>query len=332
MQHQLIPNSIALLLWVFLALDPVKKSNMACTTSTDASCLAVIESQNPSAGICQLQPDQWVWTSPHASVVSEFNLVCDRGYLVQLANSITFLGSFFGSGIFGFLCDKLGRKTPLFAATALVAVATFTSLAAPNYAALVICRALAGAGAAGVGIAVFLIATESVGPHWRGRASIASSVVFIIGELALVGMAAAIKTWRGITIASGIASAAMLLLYPFIEESPRWLLSIGQHEKAVRLLQAISASNRTTMPMEPLISSTPSSFTPNSLAEVKNSSGSSSSFSHKGSSSTQQVRLRDMLRQPQTLFHFCMLALVWFTSIGTWYGISLGAGTIPGSM
>jgi MFS family permease len=329
----LIPNAAAVLLWVFLALDPVNQTSVACSTTTDASCLAVLESESPSQGLCQLRPEQWVWTNPPASVISDFNLICEREYLVQLANSITFIGCFFGSGLFGWLCDRIGRKKPLFAAAALVAAATFASLAAPNYVVLVTCRALVGAGTAGVSLAVFLIATESVGPHCRGRASIASSLVFVSGELALVGVAAALPTWRGMTIASGIACASMLLLFPLIEESPRWLLSTGKQEEAVKILEAIAARKRTTMPADPLVSYAPFSsiYTPNSTSEL-HSSCCKTSFSMKESRSQQQVNLKDVLGQPVTLFQFAVLVLVWLTSYGAWYGITLGPGGIPGSM
>lgn len=43
---------------------------------------------------------------------------------------LTFLGAFVGAGIFGLLCDRWGRRMPLFLSTALVAASMLASLKA----------------------------------------------------------------------------------------------------------------------------------------------------------------------------------------------------------
>jgi OCT family organic cation transporter-like MFS transporter 4/5 len=78
-----------------------------------------------------------------------------------------FMGAFLGSGLFGFLCDRWGRKKPLFLATALVAASMFASLAANSYWAMAALRAVTGIGAAGQAHCIFLLSTEPVGPDFR---------------------------------------------------------------------------------------------------------------------------------------------------------------------
>jgi OCT family organic cation transporter-like MFS transporter 4/5 len=264
------------------------------------------------------------------SVVSEYNLICQRSYLIQLANSVTFVGCLLGAGSFGWLCDAIGRKRPLFIATLTITGATLVSIAAPSYPMLALCRALVGAGVAGQTLAVFLLATESVGPCWRGRASLACLIFFVVGEFVLVSLAAALPAWRSISLAAGLANAAALLLYPFIEESPRWLWSRGRYKEARFILQSLAAKNGTSMPKDPagpntaIVESTGltscAQATPMDSRDVSQIK------------TTEQMRPADVLKRPQMLFNSWALALVWFTSMATWYGISLGAGGIPGSM
>jgi MFS family permease len=78
-----------------------------------------------------------------------------------------FVGAFVGSGLFGWACDRWGRRLPLFLATALVAAAVLASLAAPSYWVMAALRAVAGIGAAGQTHTIFLLSTEPVGPDFR---------------------------------------------------------------------------------------------------------------------------------------------------------------------
>jgi MFS family permease len=99
------------------------------------------------------------------------DLVCTSAYKVQLLNTILFVGCFFGSGIFGLLCGKIGRRMPLFIATAVAAASVFASLAVPAsqqyYWAFALKRAVVGVAAAGQSQAMFLLATEVSGPSYR---------------------------------------------------------------------------------------------------------------------------------------------------------------------
>lgn len=78
-----------------------------------------------------------------------------------------FMGALVGSGLFGFLCDRWGRRKPLFLATGLVAVSMFASLGAPNYWVFAVLRMVTGLGAAGQSHCNFLLSTEPVGPAFR---------------------------------------------------------------------------------------------------------------------------------------------------------------------
>lgn len=94
---------------------------------------------------------------------------------------LMFVGAFVGSGLFGWAADSWGRRRPLFAATALVAAAMFASLAAPSFWAMAALRIVTGGGAAGQAHCMFLLATEPVGPSFRGAASIMTLCFFTVG-------------------------------------------------------------------------------------------------------------------------------------------------------
>jgi MFS family permease len=91
------------------------------------------------------------------SLVSHFSLVYSEAWKVQLTNSLLFVGAFAGSGLFGLLCDRWGRKPPLFLAAGFVAASMFGLLGATSYWAVAGLRVLSGVGAAGQSHCCFLL-------------------------------------------------------------------------------------------------------------------------------------------------------------------------------
>ena len=90
-------------------------------------------------------------------------------------------------------------------------------------------RGLTGAGASGVAAVAFLVATEPVGPTWRGAASAAAFAISGKGAALLPALGWLLPYWRGETFAAAAVTAAFLLcLLPSVPESPRWLLHRGR--------------------------------------------------------------------------------------------------------
>jgi hypothetical protein len=67
-----------------------------------------------------------------------------------------------------------------------------------------------------------------------------------------VGLAYGVHNWRTFTIITGCFSVAGLLLWPFVPESARWLLSEGRQAEATAVVQRIAALNGTRAPPVPL--------------------------------------------------------------------------------
>jgi OCT family organic cation transporter-like MFS transporter 4/5 len=67
-----------------------------------------------------------------------------------------------------------------------------------------------------------------------------------------VGLAYGVHNWRNFTLITGCFSVAGLLLWPFVPESARWLLSQGRQAEATAVVQRIAALNGTRAPSVPL--------------------------------------------------------------------------------
>lgn len=64
---------------------------------------------------CHLPKGSWVYTKPdHFSLVTQFQLHCERKWIIQLLESTLFAGWGIGAFVLGPLSDKYGRKTVMY--------------------------------------------------------------------------------------------------------------------------------------------------------------------------------------------------------------------------
>jgi hypothetical protein len=151
--------------------------------------------------------------------------------------------------------------------------------------------------------------------HCRGRASVGSLLFFTVGEFLLVALAVSLPAWGHLAIAAGAINVATLLLFPFIPESARWLLSQGKQQQAAELLQAIATANGSRMPEQPLVCSKESENNKSSRDDVH---GSCSSSEAGTSSSNNQalgspLGLMALLRSRSLLVRSVVLLITWYS-------------------
>jgi len=133
--------------------------------------------------------------------------------LAQLTMSLCLAGLALGQLVVGPLSDRLGRMRPLRWGVALLVVTTFLCAASGNLWVLLVARLLQGlAGSAAVVVARAIIRDVYDGPH---VAKIFSQLMLVLGLAPVVGpilggQMLRFTDWRGIFVALGIVSAALL--------------------------------------------------------------------------------------------------------------------------
>ncbi|XAR67496.1 hypothetical protein NMG60_11002273 [Bertholletia excelsa] len=207
------------------------------------------------ASMCGLDPSSWEWVGgPGSSTVAEFGLVCGQKYKVGLVQALFFSGCMIGAGIFGHLSDSfLGRKGSLMVVCIMNAVFGCLTAFSPNFWAYALLRLLTGLSSGGVGLCAFVLATEPVGPTSRGAAGMSTFYFFSSGIALLSGIAYLFQSqsWRFLYVASSVPSILfVLLVLPFVSESPRWFLIRGKTRQAMKVMQNISKSNKKHLPKD----------------------------------------------------------------------------------
>lgn len=159
-----------------------------------------------------------------------------------------FAGLMLGAAGFGHLADRLGRRRVFLASLLLYGLATLAAALAPNLAALLVLRLLAGIGVGAEYAAINAAIAELVPSRSRGRAAalvlnfwpIGSLVAALLAWLVLSALPADIG-WRVVFGFGGVIALSSAWFRRHLPESPRWLEATGRAAEAHAIVDGIAA-------------------------------------------------------------------------------------------
>lgn len=264
------------------------------------------------ADICSLHDEDWEWVSKSASIVSEWNLICNEEWKVSAADSMFFVGFFFGAGVIGQLADISGRRPAMYLSLLIGGIGAVISAASFGFWQYFFCRFFIGFGCGGIGVASFVLSTEPLGAKWRALLGIATQYWWASGICIMSGVAAAVTEWRAYTLFIVLSTAAYCgFTAPMLKESPRWLLISGKPDKALQVLTSMARENGQNIPDEGL---------PPLKRQATGSAGG-------GTASIGAVFPYPALRTRLFAMGFIFLA-----NSMVYYGLSLNVGSLGGSI
>ncbi|NXT20552.1 S22AD protein, partial [Syrrhaptes paradoxus] len=191
----------------------------------------------------------WVYPSaPPPSLLTEFDLVCDRKDLNDISQSIYMVGMLLGSIIFGPLSDRIGRRPVILISIFLQGLFGVGIAFVPHFYVYMAFRCVVGASVSGITMTILALATEWVGVSSRPKAVLTSHCCFAIGQMILAGLSYGIRNWRLLEIAGSAPIFAFLFCIRVLPESARWLVTKGRIEEAKKILQKAASINKSTIP------------------------------------------------------------------------------------
>ena len=167
---------------------------------------------------------------------------------IGLTASAYLAGAVLGALVFGWLTDRLGRKTLFTLTVAVYLLATIATGFSWDFWSFLLFRFLTGAGIGGEYAAINSAIQELIPARRRGQTDLIINGTFWAGAalgavVALVVLNPAVVDpeigWRAAFVVGGALSAVVLVLRRWIPESPRWLMTHGRPEEAERIVQGI---------------------------------------------------------------------------------------------
>lgn len=178
-----------------------------------------------------------------SSIMSQYMLVCDRTFLINISTSCFFVGIMFGTIAAGYVSDSYGRLRSFYACTFTMSVSSFAAAFAPVFWLFVLLRVIAGIGAGGLLTTLFTITTEIFPASNRVFYCFCVHQGLSGGILlfALIGYFLRNHVW--LQVAAISPSISLLLALFFMHESPRWLYSKGDISGMRQVLKKIAKTN-----------------------------------------------------------------------------------------
>ncbi|XP_076188491.1 solute carrier family 22 member 13-like isoform X2 [Aptenodytes patagonicus] len=241
----------------------------------------------------------WVYPSAQPpSLLTEFDLVCDRKNLNNISQSIYMLGLFLGSMIFGPLSDRIGRRPVILISVFLQGLFGVGIAFVPHFYVYMAFRCVVGASVSGITMTILALATEWVGVSSRPKAVLISHCCFAIGQMFLAGLSYGIRNWRLLEIAGSAPIFVFFFYIRVLPESARWLVTKGRIEEARKVLQKAASINKRTIP-------------PGLLEQLK------------PETQTKSGSTLDLFRKKHLQKVTLIMSCAWFVNSLVYYGLSL---------
>ncbi|KAK2715488.1 hypothetical protein QYM36_010185 [Artemia franciscana] len=292
-------------------------SQVTVGASPDHKCISPLPlNSSELEDVCYVETEEglekcmeWEYDQTYygSTIVTEWDLVCDRRWMRAAAQSIFMFGVLFGAAILGPMADKYGRMKIFYASSVLQVLFGVGAAFCYHYIAFVICKFFLGMfGSAGAYVTGFVLTMEMVGPKYRTALGFGMQAIFDVGGMVVAGWGVLIKDWNLLQLVYGLHGAILLGHWWLTDESVYWLYTKGEKEKAKEIVQKGMKVNKlkasvSESDMEKIFS----------VADTKEKYG-----------------IMDLLRTPRMRLRILNVCLNWFANSIVFYGLSLNTDTL----
>ncbi|XP_015973899.1 solute carrier family 22 member 5 isoform X2 [Rousettus aegyptiacus] len=247
-----------------------------------------------------------------STIVTEWDLVCANDWKAPLSISMFFIGVLLGSFISGQLSDRFGRKNVLFVTMGMQTGFSFLQVFSKNFEMFTVLFVLVGMGQISNYVAAFVLGTEVLGKSVRIIFSTLGVCIFYaFGFMLLPLFAYFIRNWRMLLLALTMPGVLCVVLWWFIPESPRWLISQGRFEEAEAIIHRAAKMNKIVAPS--------TIFEPSELQDLS-------------SRKQQPYNILDLLRTRNIRAITIMSIVLWMTISVGYFGLSLDTPNLHGDI
>ena len=212
---------------------------------------------------CYLNRTEWAHTTEKTySFVTEFDLICDKTALAALISGSYYIGGVIGAAVSGTISDAYGRQPVITISILLTTCSAIGCSYIRNIWQLFALNILRGTGNTACYYVTLIYISEFAAPSYR---LISTNILLIFSTFSLLlfdGLAYFVRSWRHVSAYAAWPSIPIFIVFCFLPESPRWLLTRGRNIDAEIVMGKVCTFNNRTRRVIHLKS-------PNSVGDTK---------------------------------------------------------------
>ncbi|XP_013172468.1 PREDICTED: solute carrier family 22 member 13-like isoform X1 [Papilio xuthus] len=216
------------------------------TPDTEFECIQFKGIGNKTANTCYDDCMKYEYHNQglQTTLISDYNLICDRQWLASMAQSVLMLGFLVGTFLFGWISDRFGRRNSIVASVLINVIFMLATPFSPNFWTFSIFRLITGIASGGTLIICIVIVMEIISKSHREAASSVLVQPDALAQASLSIFAYYSPNWNIYVLVYSVASIFILIIILFIPESPRWLISRGRIDEAIQIITKAAQRNK----------------------------------------------------------------------------------------
>ncbi|XP_064487820.1 solute carrier family 22 member 13-like [Ornithodoros turicata] len=173
--------------------------------------------------------NEWEYSPEYGmTIVREWDLVCNRTWLVPVASSMFFIGSVCFLPLTGHVADWHGRRTVIRWATVSMQIISIAILFSHSFYLFLVLRFFLGAVASTLFVTTIVLLIETLSPNQRSTYGVAVHLGYAAGNLLVAVLALFRLSWRIIQFVAVGYTSLLLLCCIGVMESPEWQVASTQ--------------------------------------------------------------------------------------------------------
>ncbi|XP_068156514.1 organic cation transporter-like protein isoform X1 [Drosophila tropicalis] len=200
-----------------------------------------------NATVSSQRCDRWIYNYDYGfrSINAEFNWVCDAALKGRVGQSLFFVGSMFGTFIFGLLGDRIGRIKTLILANWCGFLGDFATIFAQDLTAYSVSRFISGLAAEANSYLMYILVLEYISPSLRNIGlNTVLGIFYCLGLISASWQARFVGDWRSYMMWTAFPSLLVTSFYFLIHESAQWLITRNDIDGAISRLQRVAKFNK----------------------------------------------------------------------------------------
>ncbi|KAK5646499.1 hypothetical protein RI129_004963 [Pyrocoelia pectoralis] len=255
---------------------------------------------------------EWVFDNER-SIVNDWNITClENQWMLSFVGTSNFAATMVGSGTFGALADRYGRKLIFIVCIVIMSVSGIVQVFSNGYIMFVILIFVKAFGASGIYPLAFIIGVEMVGRKKREVTGIILNYFFGVGQTLIALIAWMTKDWVQLQLIISAPALIFIGYYWILPESVRWLLAKHRNVEAKAIVYRVAKYNNVVL----------SETLKESFEEVN------------VQTVAEEVKILpvivSMSKSRKLVIRFIIVFFIWIVDAFVYYGLSLFATSIGG--